>query len=304
MAQNYNLDTHLEELNIVLQEYTEWFMQVMRHVFYPDADAQSKTHSHPESFEMWIQKAEQEKAVDSAVLKSFFDLHTDLCKQAVLLTDQAQKDKMLPQLEEFDKLAVLFEEFINRARRMERDCLLEDSGIDTLTGLRNKDVLFKDVRLEMDRLERHGKSFVLALVKIDHFHEIHSALGEAKTRDFIVLVSKLAKKRLRTFDDGYFLGDGKFILALKQTAMMGGTKALMRMKAELEDENPTFMLNGSEQKLTLSARVVEPLPSDDVAELIKNLEEDMVETGEAESGAVLETTELSPLQRFIKDSQG
>lgn len=53
MALHYDLDTDIKALEAVLDEYTEWFLQVTRRIFYPQhiSDNKNQIFSCPPSFE-------------------------------------------------------------------------------------------------------------------------------------------------------------------------------------------------------------------------------------------------------------
>ena len=203
MALDYDLDTHIKALESVLDDYTEWFLQVVRRLFYPGHDHEGRGQAlvSPPSFENWVKDAEKSGDVSPDLLRALRDLHYDLCTRAEGLMVESVKQKASPPYKEFNKLAVLFEEFTGRIRRFEKDRLMGDSGVDTLTGLRSKDTMEKDIKREMDRLARQGKTFSLALVKIDDFELIRQAVSPEKLDEYIKIVAEFVKKTMRSFDD-------------------------------------------------------------------------------------------------------
>src|SRR5690349_4407177 len=154
MPLSYDLDTHLKDLEAVLDDYTEWFLQVTRRIFYPGEEHAQKgtVFICPPSFATWIKGAHAAGSIKPNLLQNLNNLHRDLCSHADGLVAEVGKTKLPPPFKEYHKLAVMFEEFTGHIRRMEKDCLLGDSGIDALTGLRSKDAMEKDIKREMDRL--------------------------------------------------------------------------------------------------------------------------------------------------------
>lgn len=303
MPLNYDLDTHLKVLEAVLDDYTEWFLQVTRRIFYPTEDhnnGKTGVFTCPQSFESWVKETEKAGTMQAGVLQSLKDLHQDLCARADFLMSGSAKSRLPPPHSEFLKLTVLFEEFTGRIRRQEKDQLLGDSGLDTLTGLRSKDAMEKDIRREMDRLARQGKTFALALVRIDNFAGMQAGMTERELNDNIKLVAEFVKKSMRSFDDAYRIDNGMFVLSLKQTGTTGGIKALKRLKMELDKSKATYKLNGTETLLSLSSCIGEPNEGEEIMVFLENLKKDL-DIYNQDKGSVVEYFELSPLQRYIRD---
>lgn len=302
MALHYDLDTDIKALEAVLDDYTEWFLQVTRRIFYPQEATGNRTQvfSCPPSFEVWAKNAEKTKSARADILRGLRALHDDLCKRSDHLMDTAVKEKRPPPHDEFLKLTVLFEEFTGRIRRFEKDRMLGDSGIDTLTGLRSMDALEKDVKREMERLARQGKTFALALVRIDHFKDIRKENTQEEVDRCVKAVAELVKKSMRSFDDAYRDEDGMFILSLKQTGTPGGIKALKRLKTELDESKLMYKSKGVDTLVTLSSCIGEPSNGEDIITFLKNLESDL-DVYREDAGSVLEHFDLSPLQRYVRD---
>lgn len=192
-----------------------------------------------------------------------------------------------------------FEEFIAELISLEKKIVSENLGYDSLTSLRSKRVLVNDLKKELDRLARNGQQFTVAIARIDSFQKIRDSFGEAKARDYVVLVSGLIKKSLRAFDDAYVFADDKFILCMKQSEARGGIAALERLRHELERENITINFGGEKIPLTVSCCVAEPLPDEKVHELLENLDADL-NNPRNESDTVLKHYEMSPLERYVQ----
>jgi hypothetical protein len=116
-------------------------------------------------------------------------------------------------------------------------------------------------------------------------------------------VAELVKKCMRSFDDAYHF-NGTFVLSLKQTGTSGGVRALKRLKADLDKSRATYSVQGVKHEISLSSCIGEPNEAEDVTAFIENLKKDLNLYQTDKGGAVVEYTELSPLQRFIRDSEG
>jgi diguanylate cyclase len=295
MSLQYDLDSRLKDLTPALQDCTEWFMQLVRHVSYP---GKTKAVGKPASLGAWIDAAERDK-FQPEVIKKLKSIYRDLVAQAESLAAQAGKTKAPPEYKDFDKLITCYEEFIDHVRRLERDCLLENSGLDPLTGLRSTAVIRKDFKREMERLARQGKPFSLALVKIDN---LDSSDNDESIKEAVRAVAGLIMRSLRTFDDAYRLENNEFMLALKQADMTGGIQALERLRKELIKQDAEIVVKGKKTPLTLTSCIAEPMPGDEFDDLLDNLRVDLAAIGK-DDGAVFEYMEMSPQQRYLKKGQ-
>ncbi len=303
MPLEYDIDTYVEDLEIIQDEYLGWLLRLTSCIFYPESALPDYNLSPPDSFTLWLERAQSSKeGFETQKLKNIKDLHKALTDRASILTRYAVRSGEIPASDVFEGFNQTFENFMRNIKRLSRESLFEGSGFDSLTGLRNQDVLKKDIAKELDRLSREGKPFSLALVRIDDFEGILKQQGETTGNEYIKLVAELIKKCVRSFDDAYRIEDGMFILSLKQTSPSGGILALNRLKREVEDQDSTFQIQGRPVTLSLSSCVAEPLPDDDIDLLLKNLKSDL-SGGADHEGTVLEYNEMSPLERYVKEAQ-
>jgi diguanylate cyclase len=296
----YDFTEHLKDLHLVLQEHTEWFMRLTRHIHYPNTSLAPKNYEEPNSFAVWLDRVKESEALEPETINGLVRLHDELCTQARKLMEEAQKFKQRPDFEDFDKLALYFEEFINRIRRLEKDCLMEGSGLDELTGLRNGEVMYKDLDEEMERVSRQGKPFVIALIKIDHFEDIQTQLNHEDLERMIIDAARLVKRCIRSFDDAYRIKGGVFLVSLKQTSIEGGVKALMRLKADAAQFSQEYKGQQGPVYLTLSSTVAEPVTADNMRDLIESLEFDLKKFDDRDS-SILQYNETAPLMKFVSE---
>jgi diguanylate cyclase (GGDEF)-like protein len=181
--------------------------------------------------------------------------------------------------------------------------ILEEWGLDVLTGLKNRRAMLSELGQEMERLSRHGQSFSLALACIDDFATIVNVLGDEQAGALVKRVATLVRRSLRSFDGAYNIGGGKFVLSLKLADLNGGQKALTRLRDELEKADISFEVGGRRGKLTMSCCVAEPLPNDHLQTLLDSLHSDL-KSYEREAGTVMTYFEMSPLQQFVRSGTG
>ena len=298
----YQENSQWEVLLPVLEDHTEWFHTLVQHFFYPEDQGNLPLICKPTSFAQWVVHANRQEGVQPEIVEKLSAVHADLFKTVDVLMFSTKESGLKPSYKDFKKFVTVYEEFQSYIRRLEKDLLVEGSGYDSNTGLRSQKMLFVDITRELDRLERQGKSFCVALVKIDNFELIEKNAQQGEVSGYIKLISGLIKLCIRSFDDAYYLEKDEFILCLKQADVSGGISALERLRKELERQNVMLEPDSTGQKrpLSVSCCIAEPLGGDDVNDLITNLRKDLKETGHKSSDSVLEYHELSPLQRYVQ----
>ena len=297
------INLELDTFGPILQEHGQWFHDLLEHLFYPGEYGADCELEHPTSFAQWVVSVNRDKAVRPEIVERLSALHTDLTSKATSLCENVKQTQEKPEYKKFKELVTLFEEFVFHVRRVEKELLVEESGFDSSTGLRSKTMLNKDVSIEMERLARQGKSFCLALARIDHFDNIIKIAQKSETNGYIKLVASLIKISIRSFDDAYYMEDGVFVLSLKQADITGGFSALERLRKELEFQKISVkILDDQEKPLSMSCCIAEPVIGDDVDELMNNLSEDLAELDMENTDTVLKYRELSALERYAQKS--
>ncbi|MGH1398929.1 MAG: diguanylate cyclase domain-containing protein [Alphaproteobacteria bacterium] len=200
-----------------------------------------------------------------------------------------------------EKFSSAFNAFINAMIKIEQDVLLTAAGIDVQTGLKHRSIMRQDIEKEMERLSREGKAFSIALVQISGFDVLKEKCADGEEKQYEKSVANVMKTILRPFDDAYFIGDGAFILTLKQSESGGGVKAMERLKVILDTKDIQIDTSGGASgHISLTCRIAEPVADDDAEDIIQNLILDAEKTADEES-TVFEYQEMSPLQRFAQD---
>ncbi len=290
MAINYSLDAKLNILGEFLEEYQQWHTAVVKSLLLngnkPDA---------PEKMIQWI----GDLSLDNIDLDGRYASNAELLKQKhqvlVAMSGVVNQDAE-KQLDTFLSEYVVF---MNEMQSFCQAVLLEQWGLDVLTGLKNKAVLHRELAVEMERLAREGYPFCLGLARIDHFDDISKAIDSEKAEAVIKDVSDLVLKSLRSYDEAFRVSRNHFIMCLKQSDLVGGQKGLERLRDLMEAAEIKVDLNGEEKLISLSCCVAAPLPGDDVDDLIDNLYVDL-DKQIKDDGSVLAYQEMSPLERFMK----
>ncbi len=301
MALEYNENKHYKALLPILDDHTEWFHQLVQCLFYPEDNSSVGLMNKPNSFAEWFVYVNREGGMPLEIIEKLAALHADLFALSDILVRTSVEKLEKPIKTDFQKFLTIYEEFFLYIRRLEKDYLLEGGGYDALVGLRNKKLLIPDLNRELQRFSRQGKSFCVALVKIDNFNIIKNNSQQVEVEGYLKLVAGLIKLSIRSFDDAYYLGNDEYALCLKQSVISGGISALERLRQELEGQDVSFRDGDKTVALSMSCCIAEPVSDDNMEELLKNLRLDLKNKEFEKTDTVLEYHELSPLERYVQD---
>ncbi len=299
MSLEYEVESRLRALAPILDEHAEWFGRVMRHVFYPEASGEDDLQDISKGFKEWASDSGAE-FIDPEQLGRLESLHDELHKAAEKLLEASGKSGDKPDVKLMDAFVDLYDDFVMHIRRIEKDCFLADSGLDELTGLRSKQVMKKDLNREMERRARRGKPFVIILARMDLRDEILLSEGEEYFITKIKEAAEAVKKCIRSYDDAYRLDNAEFLLSLKHSDMAGGLSAVSRLRNILDEMMLEIEIDGTKKPMSLSYCLGEPMPGDDITELLAQLSNDLDENKD-ELDAIVQYHEVSPLQRYIEE---
>jgi diguanylate cyclase len=284
----------------VLDAYAEWFGQVMRQSFYPEDDRSRPPPHGPDKFAPWLEQIRHAQQSDPQTLTNLIDLHTEMramAEELVALSATGAK----PPIEKFDHFVDLYDAFNLKMRRLGWDCLLSESGIDSLTGFRSLQVMFPDLDRELDRRNRQGRPFCMAYMKVDHFDALTQGMGHEAVLERIRRVSDIMKLCMRTYDDAYRYGPGEIVWSLKHSDITGGMRAIERLRRMIEDEELEVSVGGKSTYFTMSYIVAEPVPGDVLPEVLALMRGELAKYAD-EPDVVLRHKEVSRLQLYVGDS--
>jgi GGDEF domain-containing protein len=283
MALEYHTNMKFEQLAPVLEDYADWFAQLSQAIAYPDEDSQLEKITSPSSFQAWLDESSQ-GGLNPDLIADISSIYIDMLEKGEELV-QTLLNNAKPEFEDFYQFKSLYSSFLTRLRRLEKDSAMEGSGFDEQTGFRSRKVIQTDQKKEMERLKRQGTPFCLVIVRIDEF-------GRYVPDNILPFVVQNIKNCMRTFDDAYYLGDGHFLLSLKQTDIVGAEAAVDRLQIFIRDDET------NKSSTTLSYCLAEPVEDDEVMQLLDNMRKDL-DAHAGEKDAVLRFLELSPLQKYM-----
>lgn len=163
---------------------------------------------------------------------------------------------------------IRFEELNLRLRRVvkerqvakERDQILEKlkklAITDGLTKLYNSRYFYKQLDLEIDRLNRYNHSLSLLLIDIDHFKQYNDTYGHLEGDKVLIRMGQVIRNCLRRMDTAHRYGGEEFTVILPETACDEAAFVAERIRESIEAER-FLPVPGKEIQITVSVGVTE-----------------------------------------------
>jgi len=107
--------------------------------------------------------------------------------------------------------------------------LKEASSRDALTSLLNRRALMEGLKEETERARRHGRSYVLAMLDVDHFKQINDCYGHDAGDRTLLALADLLRQRMRQYDWCGRWGGDEFLLLLPEADIVGAVSMLERI---------------------------------------------------------------------------
>jgi diguanylate cyclase (GGDEF)-like protein/PAS domain S-box-containing protein len=113
----------------------------------------------------------------------------------------------------------------------------ELSIIDDLTQLYNSRHFYNQLKMEIDRLERHEYPLTLILLDLDDFKIFNDTYGHIEGDQVLSRMGQVIKRCLRKADSAYRYGGEEFTIILPMTTSQEGIITAERIREELRKEN-------------------------------------------------------------------
>lgn len=279
-----------------IEEYAEWIGRVLRQAFFPLERREGAVLEAPVSVPLWYESLSDADRVSAARILTLYHEMRDLAE------DMTHENSILT-VKKYDDLIDRFDQFMTLLNRFEETGDVKAGGrIDPVTGLRSEVGMYDDLMRELERRNRKGTPFAVTVCSIDHFADYAAQNPEENAHAVIQHLARLLKNTLRTFDDIYHLGQGEFVLCLKDTEAVDAYLVTDRL-CELVREKPVSLPGGGEAAITISCGVSEPLPGDEGADITASAYKALKEAQGMGGDKCMQYEEVSPLMRFARKTQ-
>lgn len=259
--------------SILQSDYAAWLSQILLASLYEEPSERKKVIFPA----LLTDVVDHDIAVPARVCDSQGILH-ELAKGILHSVSKPSREVM-------ETFLVTFENFQSALQTLENGVIFADFGIDELTGMSTQEKMMIELERELERRSRRGQPFCLVISQID-------GNEPEKNTQSVILAAKAIQQTIRSFDDAYVIGNGMFLSSLKHSDNNGGLKFVNRLnKILVGDLDVTF---------SMSSIVAEPMPGDNLHQMIEAVKMELKKLSSSESGIAEEYKEISPLGLYLK----
>lgn len=239
-------------LSAVVDEHLRWLTQWHRAALFARESGRSGPDAAPEppGFAAWVRRVKSGSVADQPAFDRLVQLHDQLHRMGRLLLMRAAEGDP-PDLGSYNAVLERFDEFIQQCRRIEKALSVAGSGIDPLTGLRNRTGLAEEVARELTRFSRTGQPFCVALCDLDKFKSVNDTYGHEAGDRVLVAAAGCLNSGIRAMDEAFRMGGEEILILLKDTALPEALAVLERLRADLA-ATPVQLADGQVLHVTAS----------------------------------------------------
>lgn len=221
-------------LATVIDEHLRWLTQWHRAAFFgadaglsgPDAVPM------PQAFIHWMRQAKAQALALQPAVERLIVLHEQLHRLARLMLTRIHAGEILS-LAGYEAVLDRFDEFIQQCRRFERAFSVAGSGIDPLTGLRNRTGMMEELMREASRFHRSGRPFCVALCDLDRFKLVNDTYGHDAGDRVLVAAAASINSGIRDMDEAFRMGGEEILILLKDAGLPEALGVLERLRQDL-----------------------------------------------------------------------
>ncbi len=299
MALQYTSVLSSDMLISDIEEHTEWFGQVIRSALFPE-EAGVTSVDIPNALVNWCEKEAENIGIENSTAEQLKRLHFELDSEAKSFLEKARSGQK-PSLDDYDAIEHRLTAYIEQLSRLKDDVSGVNISLDPVTGLRSVSGMKNDIKRELDRRERKGNPFCICEIEIDKVSEL-STLYDRRMMDSVYRnIGNMLLKSIRSFDDAYHLGRGDYLLVLKHIDIIDACSVMDRMRDEISKLG--IDIEGSFEPLYITASfgVIEPVPGDNIDDVLKNVRNAVKEAQAMGGNQVIQWKEQSALQQYATD---
>ena len=205
----------------------------------------------------------------------------------LVLTSSEERDDRLRNIEAgalayFNKAGLDEDVFVATIRRFAKEkdrtaALERDSRTDLLTGLFNRRHGEERLQQELQKLERYGHGFSVALLDIDHFKRVNDTLGHHAGDQVLRAVAAELRRASRTSDIVVRWGGEEFLFAFPATSAAQAAGIVERLRAQLASAPLQLEAAGAPVPVTISGGVAEAAKGETLAALVQRADQGLYE---------------------------
>lgn len=251
-ASGSNASAIVAGLSGVVDEHLRWLTQWHKAALFTRDSGLSGPDAAPEpkGFAAWAGRVKHGSMAHQPAFDRLVQLHDQLHRMGRLTLMRAAEGDA-PDYATYKAVLEKFEEFIQQCRRIERALSVAGSGIDPLTGLRNRTGLSEEVSRELARFARTGQPFCVALCDLDKFKSVNDTYGHEAGDRVLVAAAGCLTRGIRAIDEAFRMGGEEILILLKETHLAEALVVLERLRADLA-ATPVQLADGQVLHVTAS----------------------------------------------------
>jgi diguanylate cyclase len=244
-------------LAAVVDEHLRWLTRWQRAAFFTAETGLQAAGEVPipRAFLDWVLAVKRSELTDQPAVDRLVTLHEQVHRLARLILLRSLEGEP-PTLAAYDGFIARFDEFMIQLRRFERAFSMAGSGIDLLTGLRNRTGLSEELGREINRFRRTGNPFCIAICDLDRFKSVNDTYGHESGDRVLVAAAGVVDRGIRSFDEAFRLGGEEILILLKDTGVSEGLQVVERLRQDLA-ETPVQLADGRIIRVTASFGLAE-----------------------------------------------
>lgn len=279
-----------------IRAHLDWLESVLQQAFFPAA-AGGEKHGIPDIFIKWCADNAHRDSVDEKSVEQLRRIHDALAEAGA---DCLAAGGFTPAA--YQALTQCLDAYMQELQRFSADLAGSNFNIDTVTGLRSAAGMKNEIARELDRRDRKSDVFCVCALSIDGHAALAEERGERRMKEIYAHIAEILMDSLRSYDDGYYLGEGEYMLCLKHVKLLDACTVMDRIIAKIAKTPARFNGTEEQQAVTVSCGVAEPVPGDKIDDIFANATRAMQEARDEGGNQVMEWKEKSALQQYAEDA--
>ena len=152
-------------------------------------------------------------------------------------------------------------DFSSAVRDLQNDTWKRLANVEPLTGLGNRQAMWRRLSIEADRHGRNRQPCCLAMIDLDNFKPINDSYGHAAGDIVLVSLAALLAASVRPYDSLFRFGGDEFLICLPSTDARAAWAIVERLRLKIAN-HPIRIAPGIEVRTTLSIGIA-PLSAAD-----------------------------------------
>ncbi len=239
----------LQGLNDVAAAHSSWLKAWHVDVLAGLASGRSQTAEAPD-LAGWIRVFSHQTLVTHASSRRAIDLLRKMQAAADDVAALARETGGMPP-EAYGGFMSIALDFTTAVRDLQNETWKRLANVEPLTGLGNRQAMWRRLSIEADRHGRNGQPCSLAMIDLDNFKPINDSYGHAAGDMVLVSLAALLAASIRPYDSLFRFGGDEFLICLPSTDARAAWAIVERLRLKVA-HHPIRIVAGIDVRTTLS----------------------------------------------------